>query len=625
MFMDDKLLNDLVYHYNAWTDDNQIRTTRKNGWNDITDAYYGKLPNDWPFLSKVVDPRIRTTLIEKNARLVNGKLKGRLVPRESSDLITSQIQNALLDYQWDNANNDGSMHTKLGICDIDTRLYQSKFGLVTWRFEQDESKKILFDGNEFTPLDIRDCGMDFSAKHIRGAKWFQHRAWEFLEDLEKQVDTKGEPIFKNLDEIKQKIKANGDKSRSVKSSRKSTEVISRVKELRSLEDREGTDPAFPVVEIVTEYREDRWITFCPQYKTIIRDIPNPYAHGKIPVVQLRYYPLQDDALGESEVETVLPLWKAIQACMCSYLDEVMLKSRPPLKILEGQVRIETIQYGPEAQWIMSRPDAVTEMQSNGEATRYFQTTYSALVSAFNTAMGDMSQGTSNADPLNQDKTATEIKAIQRQQSVRDQKNQSDLAEFIKDIMSMWLSNNQQFLFANLNKQEYIMRIVGQDKFNYLKRAGLADMEVSPENMSQIADIVSMSPDITDVEMMGLMDAGKTPLHPVIENPKEKDPEKLIVKPKMRLSDMGDVAEVSILPSDLEGTFDYIPDVKSMGLSATEELMQARQKAIEMFTSNPTVLTLLQQEGYRPKLKEILSANFEDFGLNDSERFFEKYE
>ena len=53
-------LNAVLSHYQAWTDDNEIRLTRKGGWNDVTDAYYGKLPSDWPFTSKTVDPRIRT-------------------------------------------------------------------------------------------------------------------------------------------------------------------------------------------------------------------------------------------------------------------------------------------------------------------------------------------------------------------------------------------------------------------------------------------------------------------------------------------------------------------------------------------------------------------------------------
>lgn len=611
-------LIELNSHYSAWTDDNETRTTRKNGWNDITDAYYGKLPDDWPFTARTVDPCIRTTIIEKNARLVNGKLRGRLIPRENGDIISAQINNAILDYQWDNANEGGSMVTKIGICDLDTRLYGSKFVLVKWKYEEDDEGNVLFDGNEMYPLDLRDCGMDYSASHVRDAKWFQIRTWEFLEDLENQSDVSGETIFKGLAEIRRQINERQNKQ----SSQRKTENVSRIKQLKGLEDRVGTDMSFPVVEVVTEYRKDRWITFAPGYNVILRDIPNPYRHGKIPVAQNRYYALQDDPIGESEVESVLPIWKAIQATVCGYMDEVILKQRPPLKIIEGAVRIETIEYGPEAQWIVTRPDAVTEMTSSGQAIQYFQTTYSALKSAFNTAMGDMSQGVSSADPFNPQKTATEIKASVRQQNARDQKNQSDLAEFIKEIMLMWLSNNRQFMFTP-EKKEYVIKIIGQDKFNYFKRAGLDEMIVEPEAMSAIGDVITQQPELSDTQLMGLLQAAETPKYPVFENPDEKDPEKINAKAKMTVSENGDSADVSVIPQDLEGTYDYIADVKSMGAGAGEELMQGRAKAIQLLTSNPVVLQLLQADGYRPKVKELISADLEDWGLNDAERFFEK--
>lgn len=618
-----KLITELKQHYLMWTQDNEKRMTRRNGWNDITDAYYGKLPDDWPYLTRITDPRIRTSLIEKNGRLLNAKLKGRLVPREGGDMLSASINNAVLDYQWDTANEGGSMMVKMGICDMDTRLFQSKFALVKWRYELDSNGNCIFDGNDMTPLDIRDCGMDMAAGHVRGAKWFQHRSWVYLEDLERQTDVSGAKTFKNLGELKSKL---AEKLGQKRSSTRTTDYVPRVLTLRGLEDRTGEDTAFPVVKIVTEYREDRWITFTPDYDLILRDIPNPYAHGRIPVAQLRYYPLQDDALGESEVEPVLPLWRAIQATICSYMDEVILKMRPPLKIIENAARIETIQYGPEAQWLVDRQDAVEEMRSGGDSLAYFQTTYQALTSAFNTAMGDFSQGISNFGPFESgNKTATEIKASTRQQNSRDQKNQNDLGEFIKDIMMMWQANNKQFLFSDPNKVEHIIRIVGQDQYNYFKRAGLGESEVPTEAMQMISDIIEQNPNMSDEEVNVLMESAAIPKYPVVLNPKEKDPTKLMVKPKMRINEMGDSAEVSIIPSDLEGTFDYIPDIKSMSVGAGEEAMIARQNAITMLTANPTVLQLLQQEGWRPNVKELISSSLEDIGNKDASRYFTKIE
>jgi hypothetical protein len=616
------LLKECMSHYQAWTDDRDQRMNRKYGWDDITDAYYGQLPDDWPFTSRTTDPRIRTSLIEKNARLVNGKLKGRLVPRESGDIITARINNAKLDFDWENASEGGSMITKISICDIDTRLYQSKFGLVKWKVDYDEDGKIKFEGNEFTPLDIRDCGMDFSAQHIKNAKWFQYESWEFVEDLEKQTDPDGKAIFKNLGSVKKQIMDKKSETGLVSSTR-NTQYTSRLKTLQGMEDRIGTDMAFPVALVVHELRNDKWIDFCPEQNEVIRTIDNPYNHGKIPVAQLRYYPIQDDPLGESEVESVIPLWRAIQATLCAYMDEVILKMRPPLKIIEGAVRLETVVYNPEAQWLMNRPDAVTEMQSNGEAVRYFETTYSALISAFNTAMGMMSQGTSGVDQFNSDKTATEVKEVVKQQNARDEKNQTDLAEFIKDIMMFWLSNNKQFLFTDPSKKEHIIRIIGKENFDYFKQSGMDEMILTPESTQMIGDIIEQNPNTTDAEIQQMIDAGSVPKFPVLTNPEEKDPEKMMLKAKMKVNEQGDIAEIYAVEDDFNGVYEYIADVKSMAMGASEEMVKGRQIMIETLTTNPLVLQLLQAEGFRPKIKELLEDGFEDLGTKDAGRYFEK--
>ena len=614
---DKKTLLEVTSHYRMWTEDNDQRMRRKNGWNDITDAYWGKLPKDWPYISKTVIPLLRTSLIEKNGRLLNSKLRGRLIPREGGDTISAIINNAILDFQWDNAQDNGSMMTKFEISDIDTRLYGSKYAYIYWKYECDEDGKVIFDGNEMQPLDIRDCGIDPTSSGIKDAKWFQVRTWEKLEDLENQT-INGKPVFKNLGRLRRKVAEMENKKSATR-----PEYTPRVKQLEGLQDRMGTDMAFPVVKIVTEYRKDRWITFSPDANLILRDIKNPYEHHRIPIAQLRYYPIQDEPNGESEVEAVIPLWLAIQATVCAYLDEMILKIRPPLKVIENAARIETIQYGPEAQWLVDRQDAIEEMGISGSTLQFFQTTYQVLTSAFNLAMGDLSQGTSQFDPLSdQKKTATEIKATSAQQNARDQKNQNDMAEYITDIMMMWLSNNKQFMFSDPKEVEHVVRIVGKERFARLAEAGLADNVLIDGAEQAIQDIImQMGGNVSDAQMQNLYDSASIPKYPVILNPKEKDIEKIQIKPKMAIE--GEYADVSVVPEDLDGTYDYIPDIKSMAIGAGDELIKARQQAIDRITTNPVVLQLLQGEGYKPKIKELLVSDFEDSGLSDAARFFEK--
>jgi hypothetical protein len=611
------ILEQVQTHYQEWTDDRDTRMNRENGWNDVLDAYFGRLPDNWPYLSQVVDPRLRTTIVEKKARLTNAKLRGRLVPREGGDIISARINNTLLDYQWDNANDGGSMNYKWGTMDQDTRLFASCFGLVTWRYEKDDEDKCIFNGNDFKPLDVRNVGLTHG-NNVRDAKWVQVSEYRTMEELENENEfpnKDGKVKYPGLSKLKA-IMADGAQDR------RDSNYTSRIKDLKGLEDRLGQDKSFPVVEVVTEYRSDRWITFSPKHNVILRDIDNPYKHRKIPVVQLKYFPLSDDPWGESEVESVLPLWRAIQATLNGYLDTMNIHMRPPLKVIEGEVRMETLQYGPDATWVMNKLDSVQEYSGSGEPLRYFQATYSALIAAFNTAMGDASQGVGATDPFNPDKTATEVKDIAAQRNVRDQDNQNALSDALKDMMGMWLSNNRQFLFADPDMHEYVLKIIGEKDFAFFKQAGLDQMELTPEAINTIGDVIQQSEgDISDGQLQSLVEAGETPRYPVVENPGEKNPEKLKIKPKMSIDETGTEANLYLTPDDLEGVYDYVPDVKSMSSGASADMANARQRAVDLLFNNANVVQFLAQEGKRPNTSEILTELFEEAGTRDATRFF----
>ncbi len=112
-FQDPELFEEVSYHYTYSQDDMDKRKLRKNGWDDIIKAYFGYLPANWAYLSKVTDPVIRTTILEKTSRMFAGKLRGTVAPREGNDAIKAKIINALLDFQWDNAKVGGTMLEKV--------------------------------------------------------------------------------------------------------------------------------------------------------------------------------------------------------------------------------------------------------------------------------------------------------------------------------------------------------------------------------------------------------------------------------------------------------------------------------------------------------------------------------
>ena len=611
----DDILTEVMSHYGTWTDDRDIRLNRKNGINDVTAAYWGKLPENWPYNTKVVDPRIRTSVLEKNSRLLNSKLRGRLVPREGGDILGAKINNAKLDFDWDNANFGGTMLYKWGLMDQDTRLYASKFALIYWRTQRVDDT-LTFEGNEMMPLDIRNCGIDPTSDGIRNAKWFQWQRWEKIEDLIAINKETGK--YSNLNKLLTAVN-NGD---NPSQDRKDSAYQSKVLNLKGLEDRTGDDKSFPVLEIVTEFREDKFITFSPKHSIIIGEEKNDYKHKKIPVIQLKYYPLNDDPIGESEVEPVLPLWRAINAVLCSHLDGLDLRQKPPIGIQENGGRMETYVYGPEAKWIMNGPNSVFPLNLGQGTDNSFQTDYSALVAAFNTAMGDMSQGISTIDPFHPDKTATEVNQSVKQQNTRDQANQTRLAEALEDMMSMWLSNNQQFMFTDPTKQEYLLKILGEENYAFFKEAGLDGMEVPTEVTNAIGEIISNSEgNVSDEDINAMLEAGKIPKYPVqITKGKGKNKEE-IVKPKMEIGENGGEANISMTPEDISGTFDYVADVQSMGSGATEEMRQSNEIMLQTLT-NPVIQQGLMQNGDTIKWKDLLISNFEQNGARDANRFFE---
>lgn len=607
-------------HYTKGAIDNDQRRLRENGWNDVIKAYHGKLPENWPYLSMVSIPLIRTTILEKNARLFNGKLRGRLVPREGGDMVKAKVNNALLEFQWDNAEYGGSMLEKWALMDIQARLFGATFALVYWRTEEQDGVKVC-DGNEMKVLDNRDVIVDYTANHVKNANWVQVREWKSLIDLEQENEDSPEPIYKNLGEVKEAFAegANGD--------RRDAKYESVIKDLKGLEDRVGTDMAFPTMEVVTEYRRDRWITFLPRLGIIIRDIPNPYKHKRIPIVQMRYYGIGDDVYGESEVEPVLPVYRAINSLVCGVIDEINLRMRPPIKVANNQtVRMDTLEYGPDALWIVG--DSVNNVQqtvSSGDVISNFQTTYSALLNAYNTAMGEMSQGVGIGDPFAQDKTATEVRASEKQKLSRDQQNQIYLEQALKDQMMLWLLNNQQFLFDDPTKKQHILRVVGKQAVKDLQLMELDREVIDPEVMDEAKNMINeLDGEASDFMLQQLLDMNKTYKHPVLMNPDEQDPANFDIQPKLKVDEMGESAELYLLREDLDGVYDYIPSVQSMALNANEANKDGRGKALEMMMSQD-IQGMLQMEGEKTKIKDLLVQVLEDNGLQDADKFFERVE
>lgn len=565
----------------------------------------------WPYDALLFDPRVFTFITEKNARLIANKPKGYLVPREGSDQMSAKINNELLSFQWDQATQGGTMLAKWALMDINARKYGASFAIAKWRYELDDEGQCVYDGPEMQVLNNRDCAHDLAATSIENCNWFQVRQYVTLQDLENVNDqARKAPIYKNLDKLKTAVVTNGEGLGRGGESR-TVNWISRNRAIAGLEtDPVGKDDTFKTIEIVTEYRKNRWITFAPKHGVIIRDIPNPYKNYEIPIIMLRYYIIDDDLYGLSEIEPVKGLQKAINAILCQYVDEINQKLYSPIAVGPG-VRMHTLEWAKGARWIMNNPNSDFRLvESRSNAAQFFNNTYSALVSAMMNAVGESSLGTSNIQPFQKDKTATEVKALQIQRNSRDNSNQNYLAEAIERQMMLWHSMNQVLLFSDPKTAWYAIRIAGDEAVNYFSQMDLNGMELPNENIELAYE---MNPDergVKDVSGEDLL----TPKHPV----KGEDG----LMPKLQPEENGKGAKLYVEPADIKGTYDFVVDVESMAVNAEDQKKEGRQAAISLLVTNPNVSQMLMMEGTKPKFKDLFITWLEDLGFSDADRYFE---
>lgn len=621
---ENKVFTELKQHYDIGFQETDRRATGNNrigsiSFDEADELFRSWLDEEtWPYDALLFDPRIFTFIFEKTSRLIANKPKGSVSPREGSDMLAARVNEQLLSFQWDNADRSGTMLSKWAQMDINARKYGSSFALAKWRYEKGAKKKILFDGPDMEVLKNRDIAHDLTGTAIENCNWFDVRQYVTIQSLKTVNDaSRSGPQYKNLDKLEFSVKTDG--SGMGGGDNRGVNWISRNRAISGIElDPTGKDDSFPVVEIVTEYRRDRWITFAPKHGLILRDIPNPYENNEIPIVMLRYYAIDDDLYGLSEIEPVKGLQKAINALLCQYVDEINQRLYSPIAVGPG-VRQHTLEWGKGARWMMNNPQSdfrIVDSQSN--AAQYFNNTYSVLVAAMMNALGESSLGVANAQPFQTDKTATEVKALQLQRNARDQYNQVFLAEAIKRQYSLWHSMNQELLFDEDDAHPYIIRIVGRDALKYFTKSGLGEYSVSDEEIAKYYELKQLNDDGKDINKK---DIG-FPRHSVTIS---KDGEDDKAVPKLRAEDDGSSALLAIEPSDLKGNFDFIIDVESMSVTADDERKQSRQAAVSMLATNPNVTQMLAAEGVKPKFKELFTTWLEDLGFSDAERYFEKVE
>jgi hypothetical protein len=173
--------------------------------------------------------------------------------------------------------------------------------------------------------------------------------------------------------------------------------------------------------------------------------------------------------------------------LSAYNDTIALALRPPVHINPLNVRMHTLEWEPEAKWLMNNPNVdVQLMKIDTSVTSNFQSIYQVLVGSLMNALGEQSQQMSSTNPTQDagNVTATEIKDTAFTRNARDNMNKIFLAEALKEQIMLWHTMNQQFMFSGKSDKLKVIRIVGRDAVEFFTRQGLADIRPTEEDIMQ---------------------------------------------------------------------------------------------------------------------------------------------
>lgn len=364
-------------------------------WEEKEMILLGKTPDSETATtkSKVYDPKLSTYLIERCARVMAQNPTGKVQALTKNDRGKNILLNIILkDYIIPNANVQFDFLTKARLWDLYSNVYGSFGVLVDWVVKED------YVGPDFYLIPMRNLIFQPGIQNFNDSDYVFVRSYVTRGWLE----TRDKKIWKNIDVL---LEAKDHLTKQYKS----------YTELKYEQEGSGAE----MYELVTKYEKDRWITFSPTHKVILRDIENPQKNGKLPVVLKHCFPLLDRIIGLGEIERLKTLQYAINSLINLYLDGAKMSIFPPLMINPQLVVLRTLQYGAGQKWLVKGQGAVQQLPLSPLGLNTFTQTYAFLNAAILNAMGTTDTTVTDKVDPGMGKTPRALAMLQMRESARD--------------------------------------------------------------------------------------------------------------------------------------------------------------------------------------------------------------
>jgi len=547
---------------------------------------------NYPHGARVFDPRTFRVIETVTPRMVANEPTGSFYPEESGDVATAQILNALVKYDWRRAD----MFEKQVRMVKSMLIFGTAFGRTYWDFRETERTRMKpktvngrtvwsltdtekikvteFDGPNFETLNIYDCFPDPNSTSLHNMRWFIYRVFKTVEELESENDARGSEYWKNLTELKEKMKVNSDSDSKAGGRPADINYREHRRVMLSTQELIGEDESHPEITILIRYTRDGWCYMVPEFENlIIREVENPYFHGDLPIVYAVDYPYPGELYGMGEIEPIERIQRAINAVLNQRLDNVQLTLRTMWKVKKNSgVDMHTLISSPGNIITTEDMNAVEPVQVPDVTGATFVQTMNYLTGALQNGSGitDYTTGiNSNSNTANS--TATGTRLIQQEANAQFKlKIQlyshmvvQKIANHFKDLRIQYTTENQK------------LRILGAQEVKTMTE----DTELSR----------------TDMEG-----------NPIVPGDME-------AKSKLEMSSDGNFAFLHLMPEDIQpgivGDYDFIAQVSSDQINDPIALQENFFAATDRIT-NPQFVQGLAQQGKMPNYQAIAERTYD---------------
>lgn len=408
------------------------------GWRENEAIRLGVLEDDVSGKTgnNVFDPKLPTIVLERTSRVMAANPKGKAYAQSKNDVGKNMLMNLMLDYYYKNANEQDRMFIKLRMMSEYSQVYGTMFALVPWRINERNG----YVGPELNVLPIWDCFPQPTKRNVNDMDWFTVRNVVSISWLEAQ----DREIWMNIDELLESIEE-GDGGDKIDEDKRSTVE-------RNFFPNSASDSVYPNIELYTEYRRDKWITWTPQRidsKTskpfilrVVGDEENPpYPNGELPIIAKHAFPLIDSPIGIGEYHRGKSLQILLNQLWNLYITSAMYEVAPPLHISnQGGVVPSSIKWGYGEKWFMNNPNVdVQPMRFSTTGLSNFNNTFGAITSSLEAQAGTTSVRESASSQSSLGKTPEAIKFISQKESARDEWERVMLEATIEDMYRKWIA------------------------------------------------------------------------------------------------------------------------------------------------------------------------------------------